>query len=174
MAQSNNIKFAKTFLALNQMGKNVIRDSRKNLSKKTTRTTASGKQLTSKIDNTGELSRSMRSDVTKDSLVFQMAEHGLYVDLGRRKGKYAPVSKIKDWIKSKRIKPRDEKGRFMQMTEKNMNSLAFVLNRAIYKHGIKATHFFTDPLEAHIKKLDKKIPKAMEADIDTYFNRYGV
>ena len=171
MAQSANIRYAKTFLALNQMGKNVIRESRKNLAKKTTRITGSGKRVTSRIDNTGELSRSMRSEVTKNSLIFIMAEHGLYVDLGRKSGKYAPVTKIKDWIKTKRIKPRDERGRFMEMTDKNMNSLAFLLNRAIFRHGIKATYFFTDPFESELKKLDKKIPKAIEADLDTYFNR---
>jgi len=171
MALSANVLYAKTFLALNQMGKNVVRQSRKNLAEKTTKTTQSGRRLTSKIDNTGELSRSIKASAEKTNLIFQMAEYGLYVDSGRKPGKYAPVTAIRNWIKTKKIKPRDERGRFMEMTPRNMNSLAFLLNRAIFRHGIKATNFFTDPFDAEFKKLDKKIPDAMITDIETYFNR---
>lgn len=171
MAQSANTLYAKTFIALNQMGKNVIKASRKNLAEKSVKRTASGKRLTSKIDNTGRLSRSLKASTEKTSLIFTMEEYGLYVDSGRKPGKYAPVTKIREWVKSKKIKPRDERGRFMKMTPSNMESLAFLLNRAIYKHGIRATNFFTDPFEKEMKKLEKKIPEAMETDILTFFSK---
>ena len=145
MAQS--VKFAKTFLALNQMGKNVVRDARKNLAEKTTKTTQSGRRLTSKIDNTGNLSRSIKASAEKDKLIIQMAEYGLYIDTGRKAGKYAPVTNIKQWIKTKKIKPRDANGRFMKMSPKNMNNLAFLLNRAIFKYGISLLTFLQSPLK---------------------------
>ncbi len=166
-----NVKYAKTFLALNQMGKNVVREARKNLAEKTTKQTQSGRRLTSRIDNTGNLSRSIKASAEKDKLIIQMVEYGLYIDEGRKAGKYAPVTNIKQWIKTKKIKPRDKNGRFMEKSVTNMNNLAFLLNRAIFKFGIKPTHFFTDPLEAEFKKLDKKIPQAIEEDINTFFNR---
>jgi len=166
-----NIKFAKTFVALNQMGKNVVRLSRKNLDEKTTKITGSGRRLTSKINNSGALSRSINAKANKNGLEINMAEYGLYVDEGRKKGKYAPVDKITNWIKTKKIRPRDAKGRFMAMTPATMTSLAFLLNRAIFRNGIKATNFFSDPFDAEIIKLQKKLPAAMEADIDTYFNK---
>ena len=166
-----NIKFAKTFVALNQMGKNVVRLSRKNLDEKTTKITGSGRRLTSKINNSGALSRSINAKANKNGLEINMAEYGLYVDEGRKKGKYAPPLAILKWVYTKKIKPRDKKGRFMQQSVENMNRLAFLLNQGIKLNGIKATNFFSDPFDAEIIKLQKKIPAAMEADIDTYFNR---
>ena len=69
--------------------------------------------MTSKINNSGRLSKSLKSSVQRQKLVIEMAEYGLYVDEGRRPGKFPPVDKIKEWIKSKPIKPRDKNGRFM-------------------------------------------------------------
>ncbi len=163
--------FAKSFVAFNQMGKNVVKQSRKNLSQKRTRKTSSGRRLTSKIDNTGTLSKSMKYSMYKGSLTFEMAEHGLYVDLGRKAGKYAPVDKIEKWVKQKPVNPRDKNGRFIRKTPATMKSLAFLLNRAIYRYGITPTYFFTKPFDAEFKKLEKKLPKAIEEDIDIYFSR---
>ncbi len=166
-----SVKMAKTFLAYNQFAKNVIRKSKKRLSVKRTRKTASGRRVTAKIDNTGELSRSLKYEIRKGTLTFEMAEHGLYVDLGRKPGKYAPVDVIRKWVKQKPVLPRDKKGRFMKRTPANMKSLAFLLNRSIYKHGIEPTYFFTESFESELDLLERKLPDLIVEDIDTYFTR---
>jgi len=171
MALSANNIYAKTFLAYNQMGKNVIFKSRKNLAKKRRRKMGSGRFVTSKIDNTGRLSGSMKFVSQQGKGYFEMLEYGLYVDEGRKPGKYAPVNAIRQWIKSKPVAPRDKRGRFMKRTPATMKSLAFLLNRAIFEYGIEPTHFFSDPLDEEIDKLVKKLPASVEADIEQYFTK---
>jgi hypothetical protein len=170
MASQNTI-FAKTFLAFNQLGKNVVFKSKKNLAKKRRRKMGSGRFVTSKIDNTGRLSSSIKFKSSGEDSYFEMNEYGLYVDEGRKPGKYAPVKPIQSWVKSKPVLPRDERGRFMKRTPSAMKSLAFLINRGIFKYGIEPTNFFSDPLKEEEKLLFKKLPDMIEADLQVFFNR---
>ena len=171
MAISANSKMGKTFLAYNQFGKNVVAKSKQNLARKKTRITKSGRRLTSRIDSSGDLSKSIRFGTQTGIAFFEMLQYGLYVDEGRKPGKYAPVDAIRKWVMNKPIAPRDERGRFKKRTPANMRSLAFLLNRAFYKHGIDPTYFFTEPFEQELKLLIRKLPDAIVEDIETYFTQ---
>jgi len=158
-------------IALGRMGREVVRKAKRNLSTRKRRKVASGRYITSQIDSSGVLSKSLDYKSARGKLTFSMAQYGLYVDEGRKKGKYAPPKAIEDWIKKKPIRLRDKKGRFMQQTPKAMKSLAFLINRGIHDNGILPTRFFSKPLEAEIRALDKRLPEALYKDLDTYFNR---
>ena len=162
---------AQTFLAFNQLGKNVVFKSKRNLAKKRRRKMGSGRFVTSRIDSTGKLSSSVKFVSSGVNSYFEMLEYGLYVDEGRKPGKYAPVKSIQKWVKEKPVAPRDARGRFMKRTPATMKSLAFLLNRAIFKYGIEPTRFFSDPLEEETQLLLKKLPETVEADINVFFNR---
>lgn len=74
------------------------------------------------------------------------------VDGGRRKGaKAPPTDAIIKWIKVKRIKGRDKKGRFIKD-----KSTAFLMARAISKNGIKPTFVIKKSIRK-LKSLQEKL-----------------
>lgn len=153
------------------MGKNVVRLSRKNLDTKRRVKTSSGRTHFSKINNTSSLSNSIKFSTDSKGLSFEMNDYGLNVDEGRKAGRYAPVNKIMEWVRTKGIRPRDPQGKFLRVTDKSMKSLSFMLNRAIFKNGIEPTGFFSKPFESELDKLERKIPDTLIQDIDIFFNR---
>lgn len=73
-----------------------------------------------------------------------------YVDEGRKKGsKMPPPSAIVPWIKARKIKFRDKKGRFI--TNKQTS---FIIARAISKNGIKPTNVLQETRAAMLNKLN--------------------
>ena len=105
------------------------------------------------------------------SLTFEMANYGKFLDEGVRgsksnyienrnsKNKFrggkksVPVGPIKTWCRKKGI------------SEK----LAFLIARSIYEKGIKASHFFTKPLQKRNKSMWSAYHKAIADDIATNF-----
>ena len=55
------------------------------------------------------------------------------------KGKNIKEGVVKDWIISKGIKLRGKGGRFIEKSESNINSAAYVIGRAIAQRGLKRT-----------------------------------
>ena len=157
--------------AQDRFGKKVIKDSRQNLSIKRKRKSGSGRTITSSINSTGTLTKSMRYKRKNLNITFSMADYGYYVDQGRKPGTFPPVSAIRKWIKDKPVKPRDERGRFVRQTQSTMNSLAFLLGRSIKRFGIKKTRFFSEPFEQHFRKLDEEVGMAILDDLDILFKK---
>lgn len=147
----------------------VLSDARKNLSIKRSRTTASGRRVTAAINSTKTLSYSLKSKRKNLDIFFSMEYYGYWVDQGRAKGKFPPVSAIRKWIKEKPVRLRDESGRFVKQTPAKMNSLAYLIGRAIAKYGIKKTRFFSEPFETRWNKLGVDIQKAIVNDLDIFF-----
>lgn len=105
------------------------------------------------------------------SLTFEMNNYGKFVDEGVKgskstyresmlsKNKFrggkqtVPVGPIRKWLK---VKGLDER-------------LAFVISRSIYQKGIRASHFFTKPLEKRSKTFKKAYHKAVADDIAKNF-----
>ncbi len=105
------------------------------------------------------------------SLEFEMAIHGKFLDEGvkgsksnylenrdsknkfRSGKKSVPLKPIRSWLKRKGL------------SEK----LAFVIGRSIYQKGIKATKFFTKPLEKRNAIYMKSYNKAVADDIANNF-----
>lgn len=121
------------------------------------------------------------------TIIFKMAGYGRFVDQGQkgtkstyRKSRKSPYrrkqgygydkanpdrSPLNKWIRSKMKRIQDlENGGFKKMTQSNINSLAFLISRKIKHHGIEATHFFSDPLEAESKKLADVLSESIGTD----------
>lgn len=62
---------------------------------------------------------------------------GAIFTYGRRPGKFPNIGAIKKWIVDKKIKLRDNKGRFAKRDKKNIDNAAFLISRSISKFGIK-------------------------------------
>lgn len=72
-----------------------------------------------------------------------MIEYAQYVQAGRRKDKRGvPISSLLQWIKERKIKGRDKKGRYI----KNL-SLAFAIQQNIKKYGVRPANFLDYSIE---------------------------
>lgn len=86
---------------------------------------------------------------------------------GKGKGNWKKFKiSIKRWIANKPLKLRNEKGRFVKKTKANINSAAFLIQRAIYQRGLERTQFFTRPFTTQLKKQTDKIAEAFADDIE--------
>ena len=78
-----------------------------------------------------------------------------------------PHEPILQWVKARGLKFRDSKGKFSKGSQR---SLAFLIQRSIYRDGIKPTLFFTKPFEAAFKKLPDDLIKAYGLDLEKFLN----
>lgn len=174
---------------MENFGKRVLKLSRINLGRTYQGTRPNGKRYRKRIDNSGTLKRSLDYDLkmrgedgrfVAGTIVFKMADYGRFVDQGQKgtkstyiasrkspykRKKQPPSSILEKWVdkKIKRIKDL-ESGGFVKKTPAKVKSLAYLIGRSIKHHGIEATHFFSDPLEAESAKLADVLAEAVGTD----------
>lgn len=154
---------------LEDFGKALVRESRKNLTRK-------------KINASRDLYDSLKYklNVSKNSLDFDflMNKYGEFVDKGvsGTEVKYnTPFSfkagiqnrpsprHFEKWIKQKGIRGRDAQGRFI--TNK---SFAFMIASAKQKKGLKPSYFFSRPFELAFARLPEDVVEAYGLDIEDF------
>ena len=160
---------------LQSLGSNVVQEARRNLTKE-------GHNVTRKLFNSIGYYEKNKNGVY--SIEWFMDKYGLYVDQGVHGTKSSYVTarnspyKYKStsgvigleyntgifakWAKSKRIRLRDEKGKFQKG---NYKSIGFILARSIKEKGIKPTMFMTKAFRTSYVGLYKKISQAIAKDI---------
>ena len=182
-------KFPRLEAVLEEMGDFVVKQAKRNLTEKRERinvrakwqdgrpTSFEFKKGKRKSSASGTLEKSLGYDLkeTDQGIVIEYRgrSYGLYLDKGRypfmkgvAQGKGIPPAKMRDWIEASRIQPRDlTTGQFIEKTESNMRSMAFLMNRKIKWFGIEPTHFFSEPEEQAREKYEQKIIEAFEEDI---------
>jgi hypothetical protein len=84
-----------------------------------------------------------------------------YVDEGRKPGKYAPVSALKQWIKAKGIATDDAK----------VTAVAFAINTKIKRQGIKARPILEKTFDQNLPLYDKIIDEVLNKDLDKYLQQ---
>lgn len=115
------------------------------------------------LNQTSALVNSVKVFVDADAGIEVIAnDYFINIDKGRRpRVKRVPFNIIFKWIKEKGIIPRSSNGQFKSMTR---NQLAWVIQKSIYKNGIRARniidkvlldiyHLYKDNLEVNIDKL---------------------
>lgn len=157
---------------LNKFAKSVIKNAKQNLTKK-------GKRASSDLYHS--LDYELKTHKNSFSLEFFMLEYGAYVDEGVRgkkssrkapkspfkfKKKMPPLKPIENWLKTKGIKGRDKKGRYI--TNK---SLSFLISRSIRDKGMKPSLFFTKPFETAFKHLPDELIEEFGLDIDDFLEQ---
>ena len=159
-------KLQNTKESLNKFAKYVIQQSRSNLSK-------NKKNVSS--DLYGSLGYDLKVNPNSFSLEFYMADYGQFVDQGvsgiKRKyntpfsytNKKPPMQPLADWAKARRIRLRDEKGKYKKG---NYKTIGFILQRSIYEKGIKPSLFFTKPFEKAFDNLPDDLIKRFGLDLD--------
>ena len=74
------------------------------------------------------------------------------------------VEKMSAWAKTKRLRLRDEKGRF---AKGNYKAIGYIVAKNIYSRGLKPTMFFTAPYRNALQKYDQPFAAAIAQDIAT-------
>lgn len=90
---------------------------------------------------------------------FNIQDYWIYVEEGRKAGKYPNLSAIREWIKVKKILPKPIKGKLPTSEQ-----LSFLISRGIKEKGIKGKH----PLKKAIK--DTSFDKAFKELEDEIYN----
>ena len=112
------------------------------------------------LDNTG-LQKSIESKVSNgDTVTAYMVDYGRYVISGRRKfARKVPISALLKWIDEKGIKP--------LVPTMSINSLAFAIQNAIYKNGIKGRDFLAPAVGDEFMALaEELIVDALEEELN--------
>jgi len=91
----------------------------------------------------GSLKDSIKVVPKKDGLSIEMNDYGQFVQSGRLAGKKGvPISAIIKWIKDRKLKGRDKKGRYIKDV-----SFAFAIQTNIKKFGIKPSNWLDVAIE---------------------------
>lgn len=113
----------------------------------------------------GELIKSVQTTIEVNdvvySVVFDANDYYYYIENGRSKGRFPPPDAILNWIRVKRIIPRERNGKLP--TEKQ---LAFLIGRKIAREGYEGNK----PLERTIEELNiiylPLLQQALQADFE--------
>ena len=84
----------------------------------------------------------------------------IYIDKGRKPGKYAPLSPLKQWIRNKGI----------ATDEKKVTALAFAINTKIKKQGIKPRPILDRSFDQNLPLYDKIVGDILNKDLDKFLN----
>jgi hypothetical protein len=140
--------------ALEKFGKYLVKESRKNLTRKK-------KNVTSSLyDSLDYQVKAMPNSFEFD---FLMEEYGEWVDKGRKAGKNPPFSPLRKWVQDRRIQFRDNRGRFQ-----TYDQTAWAVVKSIGKKGIEPSNFYTRPFNLGFQKLPNEVAEAYALDVEEF------
>lgn len=148
------MKGENTKRVLDKFGKYLVKESRKNLTRK-------------KKNVTNSLYESLDFDVkampNSFEFDFLMNEYGEWVDKGRKAGKNPPFSPLRKWVQDRRIQFRSNKGKFQ-----TYDQTAWAIVKSIGKKGIPASNFYSRPFNLGYAKLPNEIVEAYALDVEDF------
>ena len=165
---------------LNRFAKNVITKARSNLTRQDKNVS---KELYDSFDYEVKV---MPNSISLRFISEAYAEYGIFQDKGVKgadpslvkngvqkaplgkftfKNKMPPLKPILDWVKFRKIRLRDEKGKFKKGSYK---SVAHIIQKRIYAQGIKPSLFFTKPYLKAFNNLPEDLVKAYGLDVTTF------
>ena len=142
--------------ALEKFGKYLVKESRKNLTRKK-------KNVTNSLyDSLDYQVKAMPNSFEFD---FLMEEYGEWVDKGRKAGKNPPFSPLRKWVEDRRIQFRDNRGRFQ-----TYDQTAWAVVKSIGKKGIEPSNFYTRPFNLGFQKLPNEVAEAYALDVEEFLD----
>ena len=150
------MKGENTQKALNKFGKYLVKESRKNLTRKK-------KNVSNSLYNS--LDYKIKAMPNSFEFDFLMNEYGEWVDKGRKAGKNPPFSPLRKWVEDRRIQFRSNKGKFQ-----TYDQTAWAIVKSIGKKGIPASNFYSRPFQLGYKKLPNEIVDAYALDVEEFLD----
>lgn len=112
----------------------------------------------------GELGESIAIDLKPSSFNITMLDYWVYVDEGRKAGKFPPISAIEKWLTYPAVQDRLTFGREDLFDDSNRSSLAYVIARKIANKGTKGNEFVTNVVESDL--TDEMVNALADATAD--------
>ena len=140
--------------AMDKFGKYLVRESKKNLTRKKKNVT---KTLYKSIDYELQV---MPNSIKFD---FLMEEYGEWVDKGRKAGTMPPFGPIYAWAARRKIQFRDNSGKFMSYAD---TARAVMLK--IYRKGIEPSDFYSRPFKLGFNRLPREVTQAYALDVEDF------
>jgi len=124
----------------------------------------------------GDLLNSLGLDVQPKVKLFgqiyrmqiRMAEHGEYLDKGRKPGKGVPPTVLEEWLRLPNVLARIT-GQDARLKDYQIKSLAFVINRSIKQKGIKPKNWIQPAFDKVTPKIAGVVEAAIAEDIEITF-----
>ena len=168
------MEFNNSIQALQKLGNNVVKEGKRGLRK----TKKSSGNL---YKDFNYLVTNQKDSVTLEFKFGRAEDYWQFVDegvrgvggfkgSGRARGqgspfkyssKMPPRKPLIQWIKSKGLKGRDAKGRFI-----SNNSFGFLIQRSIFQRGLTRTQFFSKPFTEQFNKQTNNITEAFADDVE--------
>lgn len=153
--QENN--FSNLEAALQQYGEQLISIYRQNLARYN-------------VDASGTLGNTLNFIISNEEGTFELTlniqDYWIYVEEGRRPGKFPPINNIKQWIRIKPVLPRGFAGK-LPTTEQ----LAYLIGRKIAEKGTRGRYIYKDTIEelGSFEAFEEAITKDLNAQVDNVF-----
>ena len=142
--------------ALEKFGKYLVKESRKNLTRKK-------KNVTNSLYDS--LDYEVKAMPNSFEFDFLIEEYGEWVDKGRKAGKNPPFSPLRKWVQDRRIQFRDNSGRFQ-----TYDQTAWAVVKSIGKKGIEPSNFYTRPFNLGFQKLPDEVAEAYALDVEEFLD----
>ena len=133
----------------------------------------------------GKKRRAVASDTLRKSLAFRYdnkykridffakgkaADYAYYVEEGRKPGRRPPTDAILQWMKIKKISPRNENGSFKKFAtpkagENAMEAIAYNISMSIGRRGIKPLFYYRDAVNETLVDFNDKFMAALKSEI---------
>jgi len=150
-----------------------------------TKTFPNGRTISKPIENTGSLRDSLEVYMSKSKMK-RFAEGGSF-SLGIRGNGYGDkvdegtkqvpdVDELVDWIKSKPVRLRDARGKFITRSDAAIRNIAGLIRRKIRTYGSEPTNFIGDAIEIAMQQINsiaEPIEKDIYLNLDEIFKRAG-
>jgi len=114
----------------------------------------------------GDLLRSIKFEMKKNpdggaTITVEANEYIIYVDKGRKPGKYAPLKPLEEWVKKKGL----------ASDKKKVTAIAFAINNKIKKKGIKARPIIEKAYANGLPLYDKIINDVLDKDLNKFLQQ---
>lgn len=144
-----------------------------------------GRTINKPIDSTGSLANSLKAQMTKVRLNKSISggsfslgvtgnSYGEKVDEGTKQ--VPDVDELVDWIKSKPVRLRDARGKFITRSDAAIRTIAGLIRRKIRTYGSQPTNFIGDAIEIAMQQINSiadPIEKDIHLNLDEIFKRAG-
>lgn len=162
---------------LDELGKSIIERAQRELAISRTKRGRRGTYRT-KVDTTGNLSRSLRFSIAKRSTGTQLkfyavgsaAQYADVVEKGRPKGSMPPVTKIEGWMRIKPLKLRSASGKFLKDNDKLRARIAFAIAKKIQEDGTQGVFYFQEAIDAELSVRGQEFVDTISKAITTKIN----
>ena len=105
-------------------------------------------------DRSDDLYKSFSYKIKGFTIVVFANDYAIYVNDGRKPGKYAPVDAIRDWVDDK-----------LGLYFSEGDQVAFLVNRKIFKEGIEARNFVEKTLKSVEDQVKDLIAQAIAQNL---------